>query len=83
MLSLLLHIRVLEARGVSPRAGNVLVFPHGGTMGSLVHEGSAVTKGVKYVVRTDVLYGLPGQKKRVRGLATWPSPMASSATLGK
>ena len=50
------HLRVLEARGVSPCCGNVLVFPHGDTAGSLVHEGSAVTKGVKYVIRTDVLY---------------------------
>ena len=48
--------RILEARGVSPRCGNVLVFPHGDTMGSLVHEGSAVTAGVKYVIRSDVLY---------------------------
>ena len=46
----------LEARGVAPRTGAVLVFPHGGEMGSLVHEGSAVTKGAKYVIRTDVLY---------------------------
>jgi hypothetical protein len=33
-----------------------LVFPHGDTAGSLVHEGSAVTRGIKYVVRSDVLY---------------------------
>lgn len=33
---------MLDARGVVPVAGNVMVFPHGGTKGSLVHEGSAV-----------------------------------------
>ena len=33
----------------------VLIFPQGNTA-SLLHEGSAVTKGTKYVVRTDVLY---------------------------
>jgi len=38
------QVGVLDARGVVPVAGNVLVFPHGGTRGSLVHEGSAVTQ---------------------------------------
>eukprot|EP00878_Enallax_costatus_P017830 GHUV01018736.1.p1 GENE.GHUV01018736.1~~GHUV01018736.1.p1 ORF type:complete len:323 (+),score=112.08 GHUV01018736.1:63-1031(+) len=46
----------LDARGVQPVQGNVMVFPHGGTVGSLVHEGSAVLEGAKYVIRTDVLY---------------------------
>lgn len=45
-----------EAHRVEPRAGSVLVFPHGGDSGSLVHEGSNVTRGAKYVIRTDVLY---------------------------
>ena len=46
----------LDARGVSPTSGCVLCFPHGDTPGSLVHEGSAVHTGVKYVIRTEVLY---------------------------
>ena len=46
----------LEARSVEPRRGAALVFPHGGDCGSLVHEGSNVTRGAKYVIRTDVLY---------------------------
>jgi hypothetical protein len=46
----------LEARGVAPRCGCVLVFPHGDTPSSLVHEGSAVLRGLKYVARTEVLY---------------------------
>lgn len=49
-------VGVLDARGVTPRAGCVLVFPHGGARGSLVHEGSAVSAGAKHVIRTDVLY---------------------------
>jgi predicted 2-oxoglutarate/Fe(II)-dependent dioxygenase YbiX len=36
---------------VKPKAGSVLVFPH-----RLMHQGSIVTSGVKYVLRTDVLY---------------------------
>ena len=50
------------ARPVHAFTGDVLVFPHGSTEGSLLHEGSAVldTHGecqdVKYVIRTDVLY---------------------------
>lgn len=46
----------LHARGVSPTAGSVLCFPHGDSPASLVHEGSAVATGVKYVARSDVLY---------------------------
>ncbi|EFA78723.1 hypothetical protein PPL_08184 [Heterostelium album PN500] len=36
---------------VNPKAGMVLVFQH-----NLLHEGSPCTKGVKYVMRTDVMY---------------------------
>jgi hypothetical protein len=45
----------LEAVAVQPQQGNVLCFPQGNTA-SLVHEGSRVSKGCKYVIRTDVLY---------------------------
>ncbi|KAG0324481.1 hypothetical protein BGZ99_001775 [Dissophora globulifera] len=37
---------------VVPRTGQLLVFQH-----DLVHEGSIVTEGVKYVIRDDILYG--------------------------
>ncbi|KAJ7267234.1 hypothetical protein C8J57DRAFT_362283 [Mycena rebaudengoi] len=47
---------VLEARPVKPRIGSVCVFPHGAARGSLLHEGSGVTEGTKYVIRTEVLY---------------------------
>lgn len=46
----------IAARGVLPQQGAVLCFPHGSALNSLVHEGSAVIKGAKYVIRTDVLY---------------------------
>ena len=37
---------------VSPRAGNAVLFIH-----DTWHEGAAVTEGVKYVLRSDILYG--------------------------
>ncbi|RPA80586.1 hypothetical protein BJ508DRAFT_415262 [Ascobolus immersus RN42] len=37
---------------VEPKEGRVLLFQHAG----LVHEGSDVVKGVKYTIRTDVMY---------------------------
>ena len=48
----------LEAHCVQPRAGAVLCFPQGNTA-SLVHEGSQVTRGIKWVIRTDVLFQEP------------------------
>lgn len=36
---------------VVPKTGMVLVFEH-----ALFHEGSAVTEGRKYAIRTDVMY---------------------------
>jgi hypothetical protein len=49
-------LQYIHARGVVPQLGSVLCFPHGAAKGSLVHEGSAVREGVKYIIRTDVLY---------------------------
>eukprot|EP00040_Diaphanoeca_grandis_P005105 m.31408 g.31408 ORF g.31408 m.31408 type:complete len:484 (-) comp16453_c0_seq1:70-1521(-) len=49
---------VMDRRGVKPRCGSAMVFPHGDTQGALLHEGSGVTRGVKYVIRTDVLCDL-------------------------
>ena len=46
----------LIASPVSPRVGGVLVFPHGDTSGALVHEGSGVLRGCKYIIRTEVIY---------------------------
>ena len=36
--------------------GAVAVFPHGESRGALLHEGTGVRSGAKYVIRTDVLY---------------------------
>ena len=41
---------------VQPKKGAVLCFPHGHHPASPLHEGELVTRGVKYVARTDVLY---------------------------
>lgn len=40
---------------MKPRQGSILVFPHG-EMHALLLEGSLVTEGGKFVIRTDVLY---------------------------
>ncbi|PPQ65025.1 hypothetical protein CVT24_008173 [Panaeolus cyanescens] len=47
---------VLHARPILPVSGACAVFPHGAARGSLLHEGSGVGVGAKYVVRTEVLY---------------------------
>lgn len=46
----------MDSYAVTPRKGCVLVFPHGDVEGSLLHEGSPVLNGAKYVIRADVLY---------------------------
>jgi hypothetical protein len=47
----------MVCRGIVPLQGALMIFPQANTA-SLIHEGSRVTKGTKYVVRTDVLYEL-------------------------
>ncbi|KAI8816679.1 uncharacterized protein EV422DRAFT_544490 [Fimicolochytrium jonesii] len=49
----------MNAYPVQPRAGCVLCFPHGEAKGALLHEGSPVIQGKKYIIRADVLYTLP------------------------
>ena len=49
-------VGIIETRSVEPTRGSVLCFPHGDSEFSLIHEGSAVMKGTKYVIRSDVLY---------------------------
>ncbi|KAF4121481.1 Short-chain dehydrogenase [Geosmithia morbida] len=46
----------LNAYPVRPVMGSVAVFPHGDSKGALLHEGTGVRKGAKYVIRTDVEY---------------------------
>ncbi|KAK3317821.1 prolyl 4-hydroxylase [Cercophora scortea] len=45
---------VLNAYPVRPVMGGVAVFPHGDARGALLHEGTGVRKGAKYVIRTEV-----------------------------
>jgi hypothetical protein len=47
---------IMNAYPVKPIMGSVAVFPHGEAKGALLHEGTGVTKGAKYVIRTDVEY---------------------------
>ncbi|PYH91747.1 hypothetical protein BO71DRAFT_485999 [Aspergillus ellipticus CBS 707.79] len=46
----------LNAYPVRPVMGAVAMFPHGEANGALLHEGTGVRKGAKYIVRTDVEY---------------------------
>jgi hypothetical protein len=52
----------MNAYPIKPIQGSVVMFPHGETEGSLLHEGTGVQQGLtpsaKYVIRTDVLYDL-------------------------
>lgn len=50
---------IVEGLPITPRLGMALMFEH-----QLLHEGAAVTSGRKYVLRSDVMFGRPGQ---VRG----------------
>jgi hypothetical protein len=47
---------VLNAYPIKPVMGGVAVFPHGDSKGALLHEGTGVRSGAKYVIRTDVEY---------------------------
>ena len=38
------------------RTGSALVFPHDGTTDNVLHAGLQVSRGVKYVLRTDAIY---------------------------
>jgi predicted 2-oxoglutarate/Fe(II)-dependent dioxygenase YbiX len=46
-----------DATTIRPQAGMALVFRH-----ELVHEGTPVLRGRKYVLRSDVMYAPPGPK---------------------
>ncbi|KAF8884436.1 hypothetical protein CPB84DRAFT_1850670 [Gymnopilus junonius] len=68
---------ILEARPVQPRTGTVCVFPHGAARGSLLHEGSGVLEGAKYVIRTEILYEVD-ERERVDAAqgGALPGPMS-------
>jgi len=53
---------VMNAYPVRPTMGSVALFPHGDARGALLHEGTGVRKGAKYIIRTDVEFDIePGQ----------------------
>ncbi|GAP86851.1 putative prolyl 4-hydroxylase [Rosellinia necatrix] len=52
---------VMNAFPVRPTMGSVALFPHGDARGALLHEGTGVKKGAKYIIRTDVEFDVePG-----------------------
>lgn len=66
---------VLESRPVKPQLGFAAAWMHGDTGIPLLHEGSPVTSGTKYLLRTEVVYQSrqsPEERRnaaRLRGLA--------------
>jgi hypothetical protein len=53
---------VMNAHRVRPVIGSIALFPHGEGNGALLHEGTGVRKGAKYIIRTDVEYDIsPGK----------------------
>ena len=56
-----------EAIPVHTPLGSALCFPHGGHPQHYPHAGEKIRRGVKYIIRTDVLYGrTPGSEKLQR-----------------
>jgi hypothetical protein len=53
----------LNAYPVRPVMGSVAIFPHGEANGALLHEGTGVRKGAKYIIRTDVEYDVKSSKE--------------------
>ena len=52
---------VMNAHPVRPLMGSVALFPHGESKGALLHEGTGVHRGAKYIIRTDVEFDVePG-----------------------
>ncbi|KAK6086509.1 prolyl 4-hydroxylase [Seiridium cupressi] len=55
---------VMNAHPVRPMMGSIALFPHGESAGALLHEGTGVRKGAKYIIRTDVEYDVePGRSE--------------------
>lgn len=42
--------------------GSVALFPHGDACGSLLHEGTGVKEGAKYIIRTDVEFDVDADR---------------------
>jgi len=63
--------------GVVPKTGSILVFQH-----DILHEGSLLEGGIKYTIRTDIMYDnitkLEEDSKGIPGLNTTPNQTSSS-----
>ena len=46
-----------EAFPVHTPLGSALCFPHGGHPQQCIHAGETVRRGIKYIIRTEILYG--------------------------
>ncbi|KAI0202490.1 prolyl 4-hydroxylase [Astrocystis sublimbata] len=53
---------VMNAHPVRPTMGSVALFPHGDAKGVLLHEGTGVRKGAKYIIRTDVEFDVEPER---------------------
>jgi len=51
------HSQQAQVVGVRTPKGGALCFPHGTHPLNRVHAGEAITRGTKYIIRTDVLFG--------------------------
>ncbi|KAI1288698.1 prolyl 4-hydroxylase [Xylaria venustula] len=56
---------VMNAQPVRPTMGSVALFPHGDAKGALLHEGTGVKKGAKYIIRTDVEFDVAPSELRL------------------
>jgi len=56
--NMMMAFRRIPYLSVHPKTGAALVFIH-----RITHEGAVVESGQKYVLRTDVMYGLPEKNK--------------------
>jgi hypothetical protein len=54
----------LNGYPVRPVMGSVAIFPHGESNGALLHEGTGVRDGAKYIIRTDVEYDVSPQGEK-------------------
>ncbi|KAH9904692.1 hypothetical protein F4778DRAFT_779878 [Xylariomycetidae sp. FL2044] len=54
---------VMNAHPVRPIMGSVALFPHGEAKGALLHEGTGVRSGAKYIIRTDVEFDVDAERE--------------------
>ncbi len=55
-----------EAIPVHTPLGSALCFPHGGHPQHYPHAGEKIRRGIKYIIRTDVLYGRTPESEKIQ-----------------